>query len=135
MMFYSHKNITVITYFFAKNLFKYKFICVKFFIPVHELRLQKYLILYIVTCQLIIGLRNKALLGSRQLNASRPSTRYAVGEVVFAPCRAKQNRTERCYTAGRDDVTRQHARFQGNAGKHSDLTEHSSHLARTIEGL
>jgi hypothetical protein len=51
------------------------------------------------------------------------------------PCRAEQNRTERYYTAGRDDVTRQHARFQGNAGKHSDLTQHSSHLARMIEGL
>jgi hypothetical protein len=81
---------------------------------------------YIVTCQPIVGLRNKALLGSRPLNASRPNTCCAaVGEAVFAPCRAEQNRTERCYTAGRDDVTRQHARFQGNAGKHSDLTQHS----------
>jgi hypothetical protein len=71
----------------------------------------------IVACQPIVGLRNIALLGSRQLNASRRSTRYAVGEAVFAPCRAEQNRTERCYTAGRDDVTRQHARFQGNSGK------------------
>jgi hypothetical protein len=56
---------------------------------------------YIVTCQPIVGLRNKALLGSRPLNASRPNTRCAaVGEAVFAPCRAEQNRTERCYTAG-----------------------------------
>jgi hypothetical protein len=84
----------------------------------------------IVTCQPIVGLRKKALLGSRPLNASRPNTRCAaVGQAVFASCRAEQNRTERCYTAGRDDVTRQHARFQGNAGKHS------SHLARKIEGL
>jgi hypothetical protein len=90
----------------------------------------------IVTCQPIVGLRNKALLGSRPLNASRPNSRCAaVGEAVFAPCRAEQNRTKRCYTAGRDDVTRQHARFQGNAGKHSDLTQYSSHLARKIEGL
>jgi hypothetical protein len=89
-----------------------------------------------VTCQHIVGLRSRALLGSRQLNASRPNTRCAaVGEAVFAPCRAEQNRTQRCYTAGRDNVTRQHARFQGNAGKHSDLTQHSSRLARTIEGL
>jgi hypothetical protein len=89
-----------------------------------------------VTCQPFVGLHNRALLGSRQLNASRPNTRYAaVGDAVFAPCRAEQNRTERCYTAGRDDVTRQHARFQGNTGKHSDLTQHTSHLARTIEGL
>jgi hypothetical protein len=89
-----------------------------------------------VTCQSIVGLRNKALLGSRPLNASRPNTRCAaVGEAVFAQCRAEQNRAERCYTAGRDDVSRQHARFRGNAGKHSDLTQHSSHLTRTIEGL
>jgi hypothetical protein len=71
----------------------------------------------IVTCQPFVGLRNRALIGSRRLNASRRSTRYAVGEAVFAPCRAEQNRTERCYTAGCDDRTRQHARFQGNAGK------------------
>jgi hypothetical protein len=90
----------------------------------------------IVTCQPFVGLRNGAWLGSCLLNASRPNTRcVAVGEAVFAPCRAKQNRIERCYTAGHDDVTRQHARFQGNAGKHSDLTQHSSHLACTIEGL
>jgi hypothetical protein len=41
----------------------------------------------------------------------------AVGEAGFAPCHAKQNRTERCYTAGCDDVTRQHAHFQGSASK------------------
>jgi hypothetical protein len=46
--------------------------------------------------------------------------------VCSVPCRAEQNRTARCYTAGRDDVTRQHARFQGNAGKHSDLTQQLS---------
>jgi hypothetical protein len=54
-----------------------------------------------VTCQPIVELRSRALLGSRQLNASRTSTRCAaVREAVFAPCRAEQNRTERCYTAG-----------------------------------
>jgi hypothetical protein len=41
----------------------------------------------IVTCQPIVELRNRALLGSRPLNASRPNTRYAaVGEAVFIPC-------------------------------------------------
>jgi hypothetical protein len=50
----------------------------------------------IVTCQPIVGLRKKSLLGSRPLNASRPNTRCAaVGEAGFAPCRA-----ERCCTAG-----------------------------------
>jgi hypothetical protein len=81
---------------------------------------------YSVTCQPIIGLRNKVLLGSRLLNASRPihaARRW--GEAVFARCCAKQNRTERCYTAGRDDVTQQHARFQGNTGKHGDVTQPS----------
>jgi hypothetical protein len=75
------------------------------------------------------------LLGSRPLNASRPNTRCAaVGEAVFAPCRAEQNRTERCCTAGRDGVTRQHVHFQGNAGKHSDRATGNS-AAGTIEGL
>jgi hypothetical protein len=69
-----------------------------------------------VTCQPIVELRNRALLGSRPLNASRPNIRYATtGEAVSSPCRAEPNRTVRCYTRGRDDVTRQHARFQGNA--------------------
>jgi hypothetical protein len=81
------------------------------------------------------GLRNRALLGSRPLNASRPNTRCAaVGEAVFAPCRAEQNRTKRCYTAGRDDVTQQHARFQGNSGKHTDRATGNS-TAHTIERL
>jgi hypothetical protein len=74
----------------------------------------------------------------RPVNNSRPNTRCAAvggSGVCSVPRRAEQNRTELCYTAGRDDVTRQHARFQGNAVKHSDLTQHSSHLARTIEGL
>jgi hypothetical protein len=48
----------------------------------------------IVTCQTIVGLRNKALLGSRPLKTSRLNTRCAaVGEAVFAPCRAVPNRT------------------------------------------
>jgi hypothetical protein len=50
------------------------------------------------------------------LNTSRPNTRYAtIVEAVFSPCRAEPNRTVRCYTTDRDDVTRHHARFQGNA--------------------
>jgi hypothetical protein len=49
----------------------------------------------IVTCQPIVGLRNKVLLGSRPLNASRPNTRCAaVGEAVFAPCHAVPCRAE-----------------------------------------
>jgi hypothetical protein len=60
-----------------------------------------YATLNIVTCQPFVGSRNRALLGSRQLNASRTSTCCAaVGEAVFAPCHAEQNRTERCYAAG-----------------------------------
>jgi hypothetical protein len=50
-----------------------------------------------VTCQPIVGLRNRALLGSRPLNASRPNTRYAaIGEAVFTPCRAVPSRTAPC---------------------------------------
>jgi hypothetical protein len=55
----------------------------------------------IVTRQSFVGSHNRALLGSRQLNASRLNTRSAaVGEAMFAPCRAEQNRTKRCCTAG-----------------------------------
>jgi hypothetical protein len=73
----------------------------------------------IVTCQPIVGLRNRALLGSRQLNASRPSTRcVAVGEAVSS-LRSRDDVTQQHWntvpTRGRDDVTRQHARFRGNA--------------------
>jgi hypothetical protein len=47
-----------------------------------------------VTCQPFVGSRNRALLGSRQQNASRLNTRSAaVGEAVFAPCRAVPSRT------------------------------------------
>jgi hypothetical protein len=48
-----------------------------------------------VTCQPFVGLRNRTLLGSRPLNASRPSTRCAaVGESVFAPCRFEPREVE-----------------------------------------
>jgi hypothetical protein len=51
----------------------------------------------IVTCQPIVGLRNRALLGSRPLNALRPNTPYAtIGEAVFIPCRAMPSRTAPC---------------------------------------
>jgi hypothetical protein len=54
--------------------------------------------IYIVTCQPIVGLRNRALLGSRPLNASRPNTCYAaVGEAGSSP-------------RSRDDVTRTRSR-------------------------
>jgi hypothetical protein len=67
----------------------------------------------IVTRQPIVGLRYRALLGSRPANNSRPNTRYTtIGEAVFSPCRAEPNRTLRCYTTGRDDVTRHHAPFR-----------------------
>jgi hypothetical protein len=47
-----------------------------------------------VTCQPIVGLRNRALLGSGPLNASRPNTPYATtGEAVSPPCRAVPSRT------------------------------------------
>jgi hypothetical protein len=65
----------------------------------HQKCLQKWVnklqgVKYIVTCQPIIGLRNKALLGDRPLNASWPNTFCAaVGEAVFAPCRAVLSRT------------------------------------------
>jgi hypothetical protein len=60
-----------------------------------------YIYIYIVACQPIVGLRNKALLGSRPLNASRTNTRSATaGEAVFAPCRAERSRAKRCCTAG-----------------------------------
>jgi hypothetical protein len=102
--------------------------------------------LNIVTCQPIVGLRNRALLGSRPLNASRPSTCCAtVGEAGSSP-------------HSRDDDTQQHWNTvpahqaaitshgstlvsEATPCKHSDLTQHSSHLARccsdtcTIEGL
>jgi hypothetical protein len=62
-----------------------------------------------VTCQPFVGSRNRALLGSRQLNASRTSTRSAaVGEAVFAPCRAVPCRAEprrALLHSRRDDVT------------------------------
>jgi hypothetical protein len=55
-----------------------------------------------VTCQPIAGLRNRALLGSRPLNASRPNTlRHSRGSgVCYVPCRTEQSRAERCCTAG-----------------------------------
>jgi hypothetical protein len=47
----------------------------------------------IVTCELVVGLRNRALLGSRPLNASRPNTRCATtGEAMSSPCRAELHR-------------------------------------------
>jgi hypothetical protein len=71
---------------------------------------------YTETCQPIVGLCNRALLGSRPVNNSRPNTHYAtIEEAVFSPCHAEPNHTVRCYTTGRDDVTQHHARFRGNA--------------------
>jgi hypothetical protein len=65
----------------------------------------------IVTCQPIVGLRNRALLGSRPLNASRPNTRYAaVGEEVFIPCRFEPREVEDRAVPSRAAPQR----FQGN---------------------
>jgi hypothetical protein len=102
---------------------------------------------YIVICQPIVGLRNRALLGSRPLNASRTNTRYAtIEEAVFTPCRtvpchAEPNRTVRCHTTSR---WRHPATGVGEyrvTFAFPRVTQHSSHLARccsdacTIEGF
>jgi hypothetical protein len=73
------------------------------FIVTWNVYIYIYIYIYIVTCQPIVGLRNKVLLGSRQLNASRTSTRCAAvreNRVRSVPCRAEQNHTQRCCTAG-----------------------------------
>jgi hypothetical protein len=65
----------------------------------------------IVTCQPIVGLRNRALLGSRPLNASRPNARYAaVGEAAFTPCRFEPREVEDRAVPSRAAPRR----FQGN---------------------
>jgi hypothetical protein len=56
---------------------------------------------------------------ARWPTAERLVNEYALrnnsGSSVFSvPCRAEPNRTVRCYTTGRDDVTRHHARFRGS---------------------
>jgi predicted exporter len=59
-----------------------------------------------VTCQHIVGLRNKAMLGSRPLSASRPNTRCAAvreSGVSSVPCRAERHRA--LLHSRRDDVT------------------------------
>jgi hypothetical protein len=64
-----------------------------------------------VTCQPIVGLRNRALLGSRRPIASRPNTRCAAtGEAVFTPCRfepreAVPSRTTPCVAAQQAAMT------------------------------
>jgi hypothetical protein len=98
----------------------------------------------IVTCQPIVLLRNRTLLGSRPLSASRPNTRCAaVGEAVSSPCRAVPNRTAPCVATQKAAMTSHGITLVSEATpcKHSDLTQHSSHLAHcrsdacTIEGL
>jgi hypothetical protein len=50
-----------------------------------------------VICQPIVGLRNRALLGSRPLNASRTNTCcVTTGEAMSSPCRAVPSRTAPC---------------------------------------
>jgi hypothetical protein len=86
-----------------------------------------------VTCQPFVGLRNG-------VSRHRP--------VKKVPRRRGDVTQQRWNTApARDrDVTRQHARFQGNAGKRGDVTAHlascsetdqatGNSAARTIEGL
>jgi hypothetical protein len=84
----------------------------------------------IVTCQPSIGLRSRALLGSRQLNASRANTRSAaVGEAMFAPYRAVPSRTA-------PSAATQQARWRHTSGvreRHMCLRgcqETSRHLVR-----
>jgi hypothetical protein len=86
----------------------------------------------IVTCQPFVGLPNRALLGSRQLNTSRRSTLYAVGEAVFAPCRAEQNRTEHCYTAG---TMTSHFRSKGTSHVFTYLPGDEPPSCQTARGI
>jgi hypothetical protein len=68
-----------------------------------EITCPGYISFYIVTCQPFVGSRNRALVGSRQLNASQLNTRSAaVGEAVFAPCQAGPHRA--LLHSRRDDV-------------------------------
>jgi hypothetical protein len=65
---------------------------------------------------------------------TQPASKHLVTEYTlrnnrgsgFFPCRAEPNRTVRCYTTGRDDVTRHHARFQGNAVVNTVTTQQYS---------
>jgi hypothetical protein len=80
----------------------------------------------IVTCQPIVGLRKKALLGSRPLSTSRPSTRCAaVGEAVSSPCRAVPSRTAPCAATQQAAMTSHGSTLVSEATpcKHSDLTQ------------
>jgi hypothetical protein len=65
----------------------------------------------IVTCQPFVGLRN------------RVSRHWPVNKVPRRRGDVTQQRWNTTPARGRDDVTRQHARFQGNASKHSDVTQ------------
>jgi hypothetical protein len=59
---------------------------------------------YTVTCQPIVGLRSRALLGSRSVNRISAQTRWRHATALeYGSC-----------ATGRHDVTRQHARFRGN---------------------
>jgi hypothetical protein len=62
---------------------------------------------HIVTC-----LRHAAIVETQK---SGNTLRNRGSGVFSVPCRAEPSRTVRCYTTGRDDVTRHHARFQGNS--------------------
>jgi hypothetical protein len=64
-----------------------------------------------VTCQPFVGLRNG-------VSRHRP-----VNKVPRRRSDVTQQRWNTAPARGRDDITRQHARFQGNAGKHGDVTQ------------
>jgi hypothetical protein len=64
-----------------------------------------------VTCQPFVGLRNGV---SRHRPVNKVPRRR--GDVT-------QQRWNTSPARGRDDVTRQHARSQGSAGKHGDVTQ------------
>jgi hypothetical protein len=73
---------------------------------------KQYIFLFnIVTCQPFVGLRNGV---SRHRLVNKVPRRR--GDVT-------QQRWNTAPARGRNDVTRQHARFQGNAGKHGDVTQ------------
>jgi hypothetical protein len=78
-----------------------------------------------VTCQPIVGSRNRALLGSRLLNASWPNTHYATtGEAVSSPCRAKPHRVL-LHIRPRWRHTASCSFLRQRRCKHGDLTQQS----------
>jgi hypothetical protein len=79
----------------------------------------------IMTCQPFVGLRN-GVSRHRPVNNSRPNTRCAaVGEAVFAPCRAVPSRTATSAATQQAAMTSHGSTLASEATpcKHSDLTQ------------